>query len=96
MKNNKTHLFVHDIYENTHTNEIKLDVTNNNSNEAKYILLNRCSLLNKISNTEKDTKLLSDFFESITYLHHTFFAEGKITQKEFIHEFESIINRFNK
>jgi hypothetical protein len=88
MKN----LLVQDVYENIENNELKLFVCDTEQNKESFIYLNRSSLVDEL-NISTELRQLKDLFEKLAYLQHVTFSEGKQTEKEFINEFNELIDK---
>ena len=84
-------LLVQDIYENTEKNELKLFVCNTEKNKESFIYLNRNSLINELS-TNNELSRLKDLFEKLTYLQHITFSEEKQSEKDFIEDFNNLMD----
>ena len=84
-------LLVQDIYENTEKNELKLFVCNTEKNKESFIYLNRNSLINELS-TNNELSRLKDLFEKLTYLQHITFSEEKQSEKDFMEDFNNLMN----
>ena len=84
-------LLVQDIYENTEKNELKLFVCDTEKNKESFIYLNMNSLISELSISEELSRL-KDLFEKLAYIQHVTFSEGKQTEKEFVNEFNNLID----
>ena len=86
-----TNLLVQDVYENKEKNELKLFVCDVQKNKESFIYLNRSSLIDEL-NISTEFRQLKDLFEKLTYLQHVTFSEGKQSEKEFMKDFNNLID----
>tara|TARA_R110000822_G_scaffold271462_1_gene394183 strand:+ start:378 stop:662 length:285 start_codon:yes stop_codon:yes gene_type:complete len=84
-------LLVQDIYENTEKNELKLFVCDTEKNKESFIHLNRDSLITELD-ISTELEQFKALFEKLTYLQHITFSEEKQSEKEFINEFNNIMD----
>tara|TARA_R110000822_G_C14965235_1_gene456607 strand:- start:109 stop:393 length:285 start_codon:yes stop_codon:yes gene_type:complete len=88
MKN----LLVQDVYENIEKNELKLFVCDVQKNKESFIYLNRSSLIDELNISTK-LRELKDLFEKLAYMQHITFSEGKQSEKEFMKDFNNLIDQ---